>query len=330
MRCCINYGITAVLAFGAFLAGVPDSYANETIRVITTGKGAALQLPLYIGISKGFFQSRGVDIDVSAASSSASAIQQVTAGAGDLGVGGVLDPIRAIDKGAGLSILLVESSKAPYSLWAKPSITNIGALKGKIVSVGLINDMSRYFVDVMTAANGLKDGDYDRNNAATTPARYAALLSGAADAAILYPPASFLAPKAGFTKLGELSDFLKGFPFTTYTVNLTWAKSHKSAIRAFVQGYNQAVTWFYDPNNKQEAIDILKKNTGSDIETNTDTYAYFTSLHIYPDTAGVSSADLTTMLDIIQDNAYLGRLEGKYDPKRFIDPEVNALLGTTR
>jgi len=49
---------------------------------------------------------------------------------------GLVDPIRAIEKGAPLAIVRIEAQRPPYALLGKPGIKSMHELKGKVVSVG--------------------------------------------------------------------------------------------------------------------------------------------------------------------------------------------------
>jgi NitT/TauT family transport system substrate-binding protein len=324
LRRIINCTSVLSLVLASWALATLPAQAADTVRVITTGKGSPLEWPLFIGMAKGFFKAHNVEIDMTSVPSTSAAMQQITAGSGDLGVGGVTDPIRAIDHGAGLSFLMVETATPPYSLWGKSSIKTIGELKGKTVIVGGAKDITLIYFERMAVPNGLKKGDYDLTYAGNTPARFAALSSGAVDAAILYPPASFKAPAAGYNNLGELSTYIKDIPFTAYAVNTAWAKAHEAAVKGFLQAQNEGVTWFYDKANQKEAIDILVAASGADRGDIEKTYDYFTTLHIYPDKAGMAPKDISEILKILDESK---DLEGAADPKRFIDPSVNAMLG---
>ena len=297
--------------------------AADTITLITTGKGSALEWPLYIAMQKGFLAAHGVSVDLLSASSTAAVMQQVTGGSGDIGVGGLTDPIHAVDHGAALSVLMLETSQPPYSLWGLPAIRDMAALKGKTVIVGGAKDITRIYLERMTAKAGLKPGDYDLSYAGTTPARYAALMSGNVGAALLYPPATFRAASAGYTKLGEISDAVHNLPFTGYAVNVAWATQHPDAVRGFIQGVQQGVRWFYDPSHHQEAVDILVKASGADAGDADQTYAYFQSLHIYPDQVTLDPAMLTGLVQVLSG---MGDLDGAADPARFIAPDVARLV----
>ena len=313
-------GLTLAIACGWAAPG----RAEDKITLITTGKGSPLEWPVFIGLQNGSFKAAGIGIDMLSAASTAAAMQQVTAGSGDMGSGGLTDPIHAIDHGAGLSVLMLQTSKPPYSVWAKPAIKTIADLRGKLVIVGGAKDITRIYFEKMALPNGLKPGDYDLTYAGTTPARYAALLSGAVDAAMLYPPAIFRAAEAGYSKLGELSDYVTDLPFTGYAVNVAWAKAHEATVKSFFSVMRENVHWFYDPANREKAVDILAKESNAargDVEK---TYDYFINLHIYPEPAMITPNILSGLVTILKAS---GDLDGAPDPKRFIDADLEAAFG---
>jgi ABC-type nitrate/sulfonate/bicarbonate transport system substrate-binding protein len=310
----------------ALVAGGVSAQSAETIRIITTGKGSALEWPLFVGMEKGFFKSRDIALDLISAPSTSAAMQQVTAGAGEMGQGGVTDPMRAIDRGAKLSFLMLETSVPPYSIWAKAEIKKFADLKKKMVIVGGAKDITRIYFERIARPNGLPDGEYDLTYAGTTAARYAALVSGAVDAAILYPPATFKAADAGYTKLGEIADYTKDMPFSAYVVDTAWAKSHLKEVRAFLQGMDESVKWFYDKANRAEAIKIMIAASGGAQSDTEKSYDYFHSLRLYPETSTISPEILASTVKVLADAK---ELDGPADAKRFIDPAVAALLKPT-
>ncbi len=316
-------GLTLAIACGWTASG----RAEDKITLITTGKGSPLEWPIFIGLQNGSFKAAGIDIDLLSAASTAAVMQQVTAGSGDMGSGGLTDPIHAIDHGAGLSVLMLQTSKPPYSVWAKPAIKAIADLRGKLVIVGGAKDITRIYFEKMVVPNGLKPGDYDLTYAGTTPARYAALLSGAVDAAMLYPPAIFRAAEAGYSKLGELSDYVTDLPFTGYAVNVAWAKAHETTLKSFFSVMHNNVDWFYDPANREKAVDILAKESNANRGDVEKTYDYFTGLHIYPEPVMITPTILSGLVSILKAS---GDLDGAPDPKRFIDADLAAAFGPVK
>lgn len=305
------------IAIAATFGGVASG--AETITLGTVGSGSALSWPLLIAIEKGYFDQNGIKIDLVAAPSSAAVQQQVASGSVDMGAGGLVDPIRAIDKGADMAILRVEANAAPYALFVKPEIRDYAALKGRTVMVGGAKDITRIYLERMTGANGLSPRDYDLLFAGATAARFAALQSGAVDGALLTAPFNFKAEAAGMKNIGVTVDYVRDFPFTGYAVNKAWAKSHKPALGAFLKGYAKGVAWLNEPANRAEAIDILIRRTTAQKEDAEKTYDFFKRLEIYSVDGTIDAKGLGNLLTVMKG---LGDLEGNTDVARFYDPTL--------
>jgi ABC-type nitrate/sulfonate/bicarbonate transport system substrate-binding protein len=170
----------ALIAAGA----VTPLRAADSVTIGTVGSASANLWPVFISLDKGFFAERNLKVDIIYVPSSAQVIQQLTSGSLDVTMStGLVDPIRAIDKGSPLAIVRLEAQSPPYALVAKPSIKSMAELKGKVISVGGPKDITRIYVERMLAPHGVKPGEFDMVFAGATSARAQALLSNAVDAA---------------------------------------------------------------------------------------------------------------------------------------------------
>jgi NitT/TauT family transport system substrate-binding protein len=318
-------GALLAAALAAPIASIPGAQparAAETITMVTTGKGSAQQWPIFIAIAKGFMAENGVAPDLISAASTAAAIQQLTAGSTNLASGGVSDPMRAIDKGAKISLLRVETQVPPYSMWAKPAIKTIADLRGKLIMIGGPKDITRIYLERTLTPNGIKPGEYDMIYAGTTPARFSALSSGAIDATMLVPPFSFKAKSAGMSFIANVADYVRDLPFTAYATNTEWAHGHKAQLLGFLNGVAKGVDWFYQDANRSEAIDILQKESSSSREDVEATYDYYRSLRIFDHKGLLEASTIGNMIKAMQET---GDLDGSVDVTRFIDPDITPL-----
>jgi NitT/TauT family transport system substrate-binding protein len=310
-----------LLAFVAALS--PLAATAETIIWGTVGSGSATQWPLYIGTAKGYFAEKGVTVDRIAIQSSAAVQQQIAAGSLNVGGGGLVDPLRAIDRGAPVALFRIETQAPPYEINAKPAIKTLADLKGKTIIIGGANDITRIYLERMLVPNGVKPGEYDLVYAGAAAARYAALQSGAVDAAILNPPFNFNAAKGGYGTLGRVIDYAKDLPFTGYTVNADWGRKHKQLLRNFLEGYSRSVDWFYAPANRQEAAKIFVDIGGSsDIDDALKSYDFYVALRAFDRIGAVTAEQIGSILGVLKQ---LGEIEGAVDVRRFIDPELGTI-----
>ena len=101
----------------------PPAGAVETILVGSVGSASANLWPVMVGDKKGFFAAEGIKIDMVYVQANAGVIQQMAVDAINVSVGsGLVDPIRAVDKGAPIAIARIEMQRPPYMLLAKPAI----------------------------------------------------------------------------------------------------------------------------------------------------------------------------------------------------------------
>src|SRR6185436_6812965 len=227
------------LAVVAIAAPVLATRANaQTVVTLgSVGSSSANGWPSYVAIEKGLYAAVGIKPDTVFAQSNAAVIQQVAAGSINVSTNsGLVDPIRAIQKGAPLAIVRIEVQVPPYSLLAKPAIKEMKDLKGKLISVGGAKDITRIFVEQMLAPNGVKPGEFDMTFAGATSARFSALQAGAVDAAILTPPFNFHAQTAGFTLLGHTVDYVD-MPFAGISVNTNWAAANRGVTEKLIKVY---------------------------------------------------------------------------------------------
>jgi len=294
----------AALLVGAALAfaGAPCADAADTVSVGSVDATSANLWPLHIAIKNGYFDAAGIKIDLVFAQSNASVIQQLAAGSYNVApTAGMVDPIRAIDKGAPVALVRIVIQSPPYALLAKPDIKKIEDLRGKTIIVGGAKDITRIFTERMLAPHGLKSGDYDYVFAGATSARFAALKSGAVDAALLTMPFNFFAETAGYSNLGFTFDVLPDMPFAGMAVNRPWAEAHADVLKRFLDAYNKGVAWFYDPKNREAAVKLqmeVSKIQQDDVEK---AYAFLHDKKLFEPTGAISKKKVGTVVDALRD-----------------------------
>lgn len=167
-----------------------------------------------------------------------------------------------------------EMVKPEHGLFAQKGITSIAQLKGKKVGIGPLTSGTTLILRTMLRANGLQDADYQAVPAGPGAAQFAAMQSGAIDATLLVHPQKLAAQGAGFTFLGDASQFWDN-PFLTVGGRRQWIQEHPKQTVAFLQGLLQARTWLYAPANRATAIDIAVKYLKVDAAVGDNLYKEF-------------------------------------------------------
>lgn len=221
------------------------------------------QVPIFVAQAKGFFTAENLTVDIPVAGQSAAACQQVLAKAAELGECSLNDMIQADQSGGAHLVTVMDESVTAlqYGAMAKPNIKSWDDVKGKVVMVGGPKDNTVYYFHLMARAHGLKDSDYSFEYAGATPARFAALKSGAVDVSMLANPADVQAEQAGFVRLDNLiPKYLNGENYSGggAVADAEWAKAHSDELSRYVAATIKAVAWTYDPANKQDLFKIVQ------------------------------------------------------------------------
>jgi NitT/TauT family transport system substrate-binding protein len=288
-------------AIATLLLFAPPVGAAETVIAGGVSSGSTNLWPIHIGIRKGFFQATGINIDLVFAQSNASVIQQLAANSINVSVGsGLVDPIRAIEKGAPVALIRIETQKPPYALLAKPVLKSIADLRGKTVSVGGPKDITRIFFERMLVPSGVPPRDVDLIFAGATSARMAALQSGAADAALLTTPYNFHAEAAGYRNLGMTAEMVD-MPFSGVSINRNWASRNMKTAQAYLAVYSRAILWLENPANRREAIDIMLAVSSLKPEDVDRSYDFLRDGHFFETTGMISRARLGKVLEALRE-----------------------------
>jgi NitT/TauT family transport system substrate-binding protein len=313
--------VAVALLFAVALLS-PPARAVDTVIAGGVSSASANLWPIYIGTRKGFFAEADIAVDLVFSPSNSATIQQIVVNAINVSIGsGLVDPIRAIEKGAPVAILRIEVRRPPYALLGQSAIKDMKGLAGKIVSVGGAKDITRLFLDRMLVANGVDPKRVDLIFAGATSARYSALQSGAAQAAMLTAPYNFDAIAAGFTNLGLTADYVD-MPFSGVATNRTWAMQNIGKLRRFLAVYTKSIGWLLDPANRREAVDIMVSVSRLKSEDVERAYDFLIAGGFFEPTGKISKARLGKVVDALKE---LGDIPTGFAAERLFMPEVTEL-----
>lgn len=276
--------------------------AQSSGRTITIGftSRSAVDWALYCARKAGIYAANNLQVDEVVIGSSAACAQQLTAGSIDVGAVSSTQVIQAVIGGAPLIEILNEVTTAPYFVLGRKGITNAAQLRGKTIIIGGPSDITRIFLDKILAANGMQDDDVTYTFAGATGDRFAALMSGSVDAAILLPPFAFRASDAGYPVVAEVQKYVPNFPFGGLAVRSDWARSHSDLLTAFNKSYVQGVRWLNDPANRARAVQFLIDETNTAPADAQKTYdLYIGRLQVYSKTGRFSNDDFAQVLDAL-------------------------------
>ena len=288
--------VMAILASVATF-GSAAVHAEETVVTGVLGSYTSGVWPFLIGMKKGMFARHGIKPDVVFVPTAPGLVQQLAAGSLDVvAVNGLAEPLHAVEKGAPVAIMRIIGQTPNYVMIGGKDIADLKSLKGKKIAIGGLRDINKIYLDRVMIPNGLKDTDYDIVVIGATGARFAALQSGAIDATMLVPPFNFSAVKSGFKSLGLVRDYAKELPQTGMQVATRWATAHLATAKAMNDVIDEAVTWLYRPENREEAIDILATASKTNRDEVAESYDFLIGIDFFAHNSEIHPQPLIEMM----------------------------------
>lgn len=270
---------------------------------ISLGGGAAgfNWLPVLVAQKRGFFERRGVSVSIKRMGTVDKATAGVKSGELNMAITPPEGAIRDCTVGGGLRILAGNTNRLPLTLVANARFKRIEDLKGAKLGTSSMTEGTAIYTMEMLARHGLKyPGDYEFSVVGVHPARWKALQEGAIDAAVQPPPFNFMATDAGYSDLGEATDYIPEIVFTAVIANRDWANEHRKAIVSLLAGLMEATEWTYDPANDAALVEITMELTQSDENYGKRALHYMRDMGLFPRDLSIPKAAFAKSLELMR------------------------------
>jgi NitT/TauT family transport system substrate-binding protein len=180
--------------------------------------------------------------------------------------------LSAIEKGADFKFLASENDRLSFVFMARPEIKEYADLRGKTLGVTQLQESTASLIRLLLEKHGVKRNEYEFMALGGTPNRFAALVRGAVAGTMLSPPFDFKAEAEGMKRFGTAFEAFEGAG-VVFAAQDSWAKDNAESVVKFLRAAAKAQRFFYDPKNKDKAVEILVKKThqpAADIAKNYD------------------------------------------------------------
>lgn len=264
-------GSAAAATSGGAAAKSGVREANITITFGETAQQAGYW-PLYIAQAKGFFRAQKLTVTTVVTQNSANDTAAVLSGSLLVSTGTPDGFLLALAKGQQVRAVFAIRNAPAYSLIVGKNINTWSDLQGKRIGVSAVTSSDAFFIQKMLAAHGLQSNDYQLISVGGTPARVAALQSGGISASLIDQPQDFALEGQGYKSLGVSSDVVKDYAWAWGVVTQAYASKHRAAVVRLIKGLQNAVTWFYNPAHRAQAIAILAQATSVSTQNAAATY----------------------------------------------------------
>jgi NitT/TauT family transport system substrate-binding protein len=249
----------------------------QGIKKVRTGEVAPIALfwPGMIAHKQKFYEREGLDVEQNFVGTVGGIVQQVIAGSLDFGFTTAETALRAVDKGADVVIIGETVIKWPYSIMVQKDIRTAADLKGKKVMLPTPRQGFSMIWYRWLKEQGVDPKSMDDVFDGATPNRYAALVNGAVAATTLSQPQDFMALQAGYKQLVDFALTKQDYSFVVIVTTRKILKEQPDTVRAFLRAIAKATEWWYDPANKEAAINVLHDYSKADRAIVVQTYEYY-------------------------------------------------------
>jgi NitT/TauT family transport system substrate-binding protein len=246
------------LVFALVLVG-GTAYAGEPIKLgMSTWLGYA---PLYLAKEKGFFQKRGLEVEIVVIESPS---DRRAAFAADRIQGFATTVDTHVMTAAAENpipvkqVLALDDSNGGDGIVAKKEIQSVKDLKGKTVAAQLGAGASYFWLNYVLAQNGLKLSDIQAVDMKAGDAG-AAFVAGKIDAAVTWEPWLSRAKDTPFGKILIASDQTPGIIVDSLGFKPDYLKRRGDDVKKIIAAWNEAVQ--FAAQNPKEADAIMAKFT---------------------------------------------------------------------
>ena len=277
----------------------------------------ASQLPIYVAKDLGLFEKHGLKVDLTYISSSSNMSAAMLSGELPITSQGQDGVIAADLHGADLVIVAVESDRVLQSLYAQPSITSLAQLKGKKLGITRLGSVTDFVAQHELSRVGLVAGkDVTLVQVGGIPDIFTALQAKAIDAGLMSPPTKYLAEKAGFRELADISKENVPYYGSAITVRRSWLAANRPVAVRYLQAFHEAAQVIHQQPAK--AGDVLAKYTKESDRSLVDR-----SVSEALPTLPIDQLPKTDAIKIGLDQAAVSNPKAKQaSPEQFIDPSV--------
>ncbi len=215
-------------------------------------------LPMFAAQAKGFFAKRGLAVDLKFTPNSDELRNGLAEGRYQIAHSAIDNAFALKDK-ANVDIAVVLGGDDSFNhLIVQPDIKSLSEIKGKTVAVDAINTAYAFQLYEMLRQKGLNKGDYEVKPVGGTGQRLEAMVNDKTMvAAMMNPPFSIRAEKAGLKSIDTAAAALGAYQGSSAFVLRTWGAANADSLTKYLQAYVEGLRWMGKPENKKEAVGLL-------------------------------------------------------------------------
>jgi len=250
----MKYLFAAVAAL-VLVASPQHGRADDSKLTVIVFPGVQ-NMPMFAAQAKGLYAKRGLNVEIKFTPNSDELRNGLAEGRYQIAHSAVDNAFALKDK-ANVDIAVVLGGDNSLNI-VQPDIGSLADIKGKTVAVDAINTAYAFQLYEMLRQKGLNKGDYEVKSVGGTGSRLEAMTKDKTMvAAMLNPPFSVRAEKAGLKDMGTAAAALGAYQGTSAFVLRAWGKANADTLVKYLEAYVEGLRWSVDPKNKAEAVGLL-------------------------------------------------------------------------
>lgn len=281
-----------------------DDKDLETVRLAEVAH-SIFYAPMYVAIEEGYFDSVGIDIELSLANGADKVSAAVLAGDADIGFAGSEATIYVYNGGEKdyLKTFARLTQKDGSFIVAREDIKDftLDDLVGKTIIGGRAGGMPEMTLEWALSDAGIdpkKDVNIDTSVAFS--AMSSAFIGGTGDFVALFEPNALELEKEGYgyvvASLGELGGVV---PYTAFFARDSYLNENKELIENFDKAIQKGIDFVHNSSDKEVAEAIIDQFPDTSIDDLTKIVERYRSIDAWPDNTEFTEEEFDHLQDIM-------------------------------
>jgi len=274
MKCCV---LTRLLIVAVLLCAFSDSLPGQEPQVIRLICLPGVPLPVVIANRNGIFAKYGVAVQAEKAKDAAALRTALMNGTADFAHSSVENAVVMSDVANADVSIVIGGEQATSELIVQPDVKRVEDLRGRTIILDGPDTAYTLTIKKILRSHGLNpEKDCQFKVIGLAPDRLAAMKENKEYAATIQkPPTSILSKQAGLASLGSTQELtgskesqgIGGFAMKP------WTQNHPELLTRYLAAFIEAQRWLMAPENKQQVIELLAKESHLAPDIAAETYA---------------------------------------------------------
>src|SRR5262245_30402136 len=244
------------------------SVQAEAVRAVYPSANVQF-LPAFVALEKGFYRREGLEAELISVRNAVTAVQALLGNQIHF-IFSVGPQMPSIWEGADIILLAQQVGRPTFSMMVTPDIPKPADLKGKKIGVRFVCSTFAGTKALLELYKMNSEKEVQYVSIPGSQPKIAAMQQGIIQAALLAPPADYVALKAGFRRLANLADLFKDTSFSGLAATAKTIKENPQFVKRMVLAMVRGVLHARD--NPEDAVQTMVKHWRMEREVALDAY----------------------------------------------------------